>query len=146
LEEIRADLEKRVLKLAIPTIEKHVFNVICPDYSHKPHAVVENIKQWTKDADGNVKVQTIKEYYFRFMLAVQPFVKNKTLPVDVASIVIQNMHDSYKPSFKETYPNHSQPHDRDGRLQRAALGNIYRQATLAGHPGRRKAQNNQRIG
>jgi hypothetical protein len=55
-DEIRADLEKRVLKLAIPTIEKHVFDVICPDYSHKPHAVVENIKQWTKDADGNVKV------------------------------------------------------------------------------------------
>jgi hypothetical protein len=104
--DIHADLEKCVLKLATPTIKKHVFDTICPDYSHKPHAMVENIKQWTKDSEGNVRVQNIKENYARFMLAARPFVKSKTLPVDLASVFIQNMHNSHKMSFKETYPMH----------------------------------------
>jgi hypothetical protein len=48
--EICQKIEKLVLTLAIPTIERAVFDILCPDYSIKPHAVLKSIKQYHKDA------------------------------------------------------------------------------------------------
>jgi hypothetical protein len=124
-------MRDRVLKMALPTILREIFDTICPNYSAKPHAVIESIKQWTVDKDGNTKVQTIREYYTRFSLAARPFAQMKELPVDLCSLFIHGMHPRYKPSFEEKYPRHAEPHDRAGRAQRAALSEIYKQAVLA---------------
>jgi uncharacterized Zn finger protein (UPF0148 family) len=117
--------------MALPTILREIFDTICPNYSAKPHAVIESIKQWTVDKDGNTKVQTIREYYTRFSLAARPFAQMKELPIDLCSLFIHGMHPRYKPSFEEKYPRHAEPHDRAGRAQRAALSEIYKQAVLA---------------
>ena len=86
-----------------------IFDTICPNYSAKPHAVIESIKQWTVDKDGNTKVQTIREYYTLFSLAARPFAQVKELPVDLCSLFIHGMHPRYKPSFEEKYPRHAEP-------------------------------------
>ena len=45
--ELKQLIETKILNLAIATVEKQIFATICPNYSSKPHAVLENIKQWS---------------------------------------------------------------------------------------------------
>lgn len=57
-EELKQLIETKIYNLVITTIEKQILAAICPDYSSKPHAILKNIKQWSKDAEGHVVVQS----------------------------------------------------------------------------------------
>ena len=129
--EIRLELERRVTKLAIPTIEKKIFASLCPGYSMEPDAVLDTIKQYHKDKDGNIIRQSFREYYNRFMVAVRPFSTMDTMPVDVCAIVIRNMHPDMKASFKEVYPKYADAHDRASDAQMNALAEIQKQGFIA---------------
>ena len=129
--EIRIELERRVTKLSIPTIEKKIFASLCPGYSMEPEAVLETIKQSYTDKDGNVIRQPFKEYYQRFMVAVRPFSTMDKMPVDVCAIVIRNMHPDMKASFKEVYPRYAEAHDCDSSAQLEALAEIQKQGFIA---------------
>ena len=129
--EIGQQIEKLILILAIPTIERAVFAYLCPDYSIKPHAVLENIKQFHKDAEGQLKADTFKHYCMRFNAASRPFANLDELPLDACAIFIQGMEPDLKSQFVELYPRHADAHNRDGREQRVALAEIQRLGAMA---------------
>ena len=129
--EIGQQIERLILILATPTIERAIFAYLCPDYSIKPHAVLENIKQYHKDAEGQIKSDSFKHYCMRFNAASRPFANLDELPLDACAIFIQGMEPDLKSQFVELYPRHAEAHDRDGRLQRLALAEIQRLGTMA---------------
>ncbi|KAL3794570.1 hypothetical protein HJC23_008026 [Cyclotella cryptica] len=114
-----------------PHYREEIFAALCPNYTSKPHVVLESIKQWSTDKEGTVKIQTVREYYTRFSLAARPFAQVKTMPVDVCSLFIHGLHRDLKAQFDELYPAHAEPHDRSGRYQRAKLAEIFKKAVIA---------------
>ncbi|KAL3786998.1 hypothetical protein HJC23_005509 [Cyclotella cryptica] len=129
--ELKQLIETKIYNLAITTIEKQIFAAICPNYSSKPHTILENIKQWSKNAEGHVEVQSFREYCLRFQAAMRPFSQMDEMPVDLCSLMIQGMHSDLKSQFEELYPNHAIQHGRNGHQHRKTLAEIQRLGTIA---------------
>mmetsp|Transcript_34260 Transcript_34260/g.74141 ORF Transcript_34260/g.74141 Transcript_34260/m.74141 type:complete len:298 (+) Transcript_34260:318-1211(+) len=62
-DKLEVEIEKRVLLLAMTTVEKDVFATLCPNFSSKPHAILEHMKQANCDEDRNIIVQSFQQYY-----------------------------------------------------------------------------------
>lgn len=129
--EIVHKIKKLILILATPTIERAIFAFLCPDYSIKPHAVLENIKQFRKDPEGNVTADSFKLYCMRFNAASHPFANLEELPLDACAIFIQGMEPDLKSQFVELYPRYADAHNRAGREQHLALAEIQRLGAMA---------------
>lgn len=129
--EIRQDIERKYLSLALGTIEQVVFEELCPGYTNKPHAAVESIYQITTDSEGNRTTTPFHQYYKRIMQASRSFAHDSSWPVSVCNVCIDHMDPRLRSAFEEIYPRHNEPHDRDGRHQRTQLQEILQKATIA---------------
>ncbi len=129
--ETRLDIERKYLTLGLETMEKAVFEELCPGYTNKPHAAVESITQVVTDADGNKVTTPFHQYYKRIMQGSRSFAHQTEWPVSVSNICINNMCPRLRSAFEELFPRHNEPHDRRGRLQREILQDILQKATMA---------------
>ena len=129
--EISADINRNILKLAIKTVETSIFEQLCPNYTNKPHAAVENIKQTYTDSEGNVLVHRVAQYFSIMNGAARTFAHQKVYPCDLCALFMAGLHPDIKSKFEELYPKHTDPHDRVGRVQRLALAEILKKATQA---------------
>jgi hypothetical protein len=83
------------------------------------------------DAAGNVTTYKVAQYHSLMSAAARTFAHMREYPVDLCTLFMCGLHPDIKAQFEEFYPNHTQPHDRNGRLQRAALAEILKQASRA---------------
>jgi hypothetical protein len=83
------------------------------------------------DAAGNVTTYKVAQYHSLMSAAARTFAHMREYPVDLCTLFMRGLHPDIKAQFEEFYPNHTQPHDRNGRLQRAALAEILKQASRA---------------
>ena len=129
--DINQEIDKMIIKLAVESVEDCVFRQLCPGYTNKPHAAVEHIKQVSYDADGVASVLSIWEFHNRLTEAHRPFAQNAEHPVSMCNIFIDGMEHKIRSAFNELYPDNNEPHDRNGRVQRAKMQIILQQATIA---------------
>jgi hypothetical protein len=128
---IRIRLTQAVLRLAISTIEKGVFDSLCPNYSTKPDAAVEMISQTQTDKEGNPVTLGIAQYHSLLMAAARPFFNSKEFPLDLAKYFIDKMHPDIRRVLQETYPQINDSHDRASSAQRKSIQQILILATQA---------------
>jgi hypothetical protein len=124
-------ISRAILKLAVPTVERTIFETLCPNYSAQPHAAVEGISQVTIDTEGNIQVLPVAQFHSVLQRASQPFASKAMYPVDLCSLFMRNLHDDVKAVFQELYPSYVDPVPLDGRTQRTTLAIILRHATNA---------------
>jgi hypothetical protein len=124
-------IQRSIYKLAISTIEKDVFQHLCPGYTNKPHAAVEGITQTYPDAAGNIKCYSVAEYSSLLTQAAGTFAHQREYPTNLCGIFMRGLHPDIRSNFETLYPEHSEPHDRNGRFQRTAYAKILKLATQA---------------
>ena len=115
------EINRAVLKLAIPTIEKAIFKSLCPNFTAKPHAAVEGLSQTTTDAEGNIQILPVAHFHSILQRAMQPFAHMETFPVNVCDIFQRGLHEDVRAVYNELYPQHTDPVAYDGRTQRQKL-------------------------
>jgi len=120
-EDIRIQIEKKILKLSYNQILKSVFDTICPGYSEQPHAAVEHIVQSFRNAEGTLITTTVFDYYQRLMRAARPIATQQTLPISLVNKFIDGIDDRLRPKFRSLYPTYSIQQDRSGRNQRKTM-------------------------
>lgn len=130
-ETVMESIQRSILKLAITTIEKEVFQHLCPGYTAKPHAAVENITQTYPDDAGNIVTLTVSQYSSILQNAARTFAHLQEYPCDLCTIFMNGLHPDVKAVFQDQYDRHSEPHDRNGRAQRTAYAEILKLATKA---------------
>ena len=120
-EDIRIQIEKKILKLSSAQIFKSVFDTICPGYSEQPHAAVEHIVQSYRNGEGTLVTTTVFDYYQRLMRAARPFATQQTFPISLVNKFMDGIDDRLRPKFRSLFPTYSIQQDRSGRNQRKTL-------------------------
>ena len=120
-EDIRLQIEKKILKLSSAQIIKSVFDTICPGYSEQPHAAVEHIVQSYRNAEGALVTTTVFDYYQRLMRAARPIATQQTFPISLVNKFMDGIDERLRPKFRSLYPTYSVQQDRSGRNQRKTL-------------------------
>ena len=78
-----AEIEAKILRVVQSSIMDSVFATIAPNYTNQPEAALEHVYQIVTDADVKKKCRSGQEYYSQLMAAAQPFIKERTFPVNV---------------------------------------------------------------
>ena len=128
---ILEDTHKRILRMARKTVLKNVFEYLCPNYTARPQAAVENVWQMGTDKEGNTITVSIAIYTQRFWSALRPFVNMETWPIDACRVYLDHMHADIISAMQEIYTAFHDPVDRAGRVQRSKLGDLNKLAARA---------------
>ena len=64
---------KKIFCMGFNPILKALFNQLCPNYSNKPQANVEQVAMSVVDPDGNNIVLSVNTYNVMFWSAIRPF-------------------------------------------------------------------------
>lgn len=115
-ETVMESIQRSILKLAITTIEKEVFQHLCPGYTAKPHAAVENITQTYPDDAGNIVTLTVAQYSSILQNAARTFAHLQEYPCDLCTIFMNGLHPDVKAVFQDQYDRHSEPTIETGEL------------------------------
>ena len=124
-------ITRAILKLSLATVEKEIFLQLCPNYTGKPHAAVENLTQTFLDGEGNVVTYSVAQYSSILQNASRTFAHYKKYPIDLCSLFIRGLHPDVRAFLAELYPDYNAPHDLNGRAQRTAFSKILRLAAVA---------------
>ena len=126
-------ITRAILKLSLATVEKEIFLQLCPNYTDKPHAAVENLTQTFLDGEGNVVTYSVAQYSSILQNASRTFAHYKKYPIDLCSLFIRGLHPDVRAFLAELYTDYNAPHDLNlnGRAQRTAFSKILRLAAVA---------------
>jgi hypothetical protein len=83
--EMRSDIEARILRLAFSTVCNTLFLKLCPGYSSQPHAAIDHIHQSPTDRNGNQVISLVQAYFKQLMGAAHPFSSHREFPVSVCA-------------------------------------------------------------
>ena len=125
------DIESRILRVVDSSIFKDVFLASAPNYTDQPEAALEHVYQVITDAEGKQTCRSVQEYYTQIMAALQPFIKERTFPVNAAEKFKTHLDPALFPFFKQAYPSHSNVVALDSALQLTALRDMLSAAQLA---------------
>jgi hypothetical protein len=125
------NITRAILKLAVKTVERAIFETLCPNYPTKPHAAVEGLSQVTVGQDGNTMIIPVAQFHSILNHASQPFAHMKTFPTCICTIFMRGLHDDVKSVFQDKYPQYIDPIPLDGRTQRTTLAKLLLIATAA---------------
>ena len=128
---LRDKIIQTIYRLARVTILASVFSQLCPNFTDKPQAAVEALWQTFTNAEGNVVSHTIAVFSSIFLNALRPMVGLDTWPIDVVALYISRLNKDIRAVVEELYPQHSDPHDRNGTSQRTQLAVVIRHSVVA---------------
>ena len=128
-EDIEMLVVKKIFRIGFPSILRAVFTNLCPNFSDKPQANVENVSMSIQDADGNNVVLSVNNYNVRFWSAIRTFMFEETWPIDCAAQFMKGLHPDLRKKVEAAYPNWHHQHPRDSFSQRNALAVLLRHAT-----------------
>ena len=111
-EDLVLDIERQILRIALPTINAKIFTSLFPNFANKPQATAKGIRQSHTDTEGNVRTSSTNKYHVQFLAASRPFAQSKTIPVDLVRLLTDRFHPCVKAAFKELYPQHSNAHSK----------------------------------
>ena len=78
------DIETKILWVVRESIFKDVFLATAPNYTDQPEAALEHVYQVVTNPKGNKRCCSVQEYYTQHMAALQPFIKERSFPVNAA--------------------------------------------------------------
>ena len=94
---------------------------MAPNYSDQPEVAHEHVYQIITDKDGNKSCHSVQEYYTQKLAAMQPFIKERTFPVNANEKFKHHLDPALLPFFKQHYPLHTKVVSLDAILQLSAL-------------------------
>ena len=130
-EAIETAIIKKIFRIGFSPIIRAVFINLCPNFSDKPQANVENVSMSVVDPDGNNIVLSVNNYNVCFWGAIRTFMFEDTWPIDCAAQFMKGLHTDLRKKVEAAYPTWHQQHPRDALSQRTALAVLLRHATRA---------------
>ena len=128
-EVIETIIIKKIFRIGFNSILRAVFINLCPNFSDKPQANVENVSMSIQDPDGNNIVLSVNNYNVCFWSAIRTFMFEDEWPIDCAAQFMKGLHPDLRKKVEAAYPNWHHQHPRDSRSQRNALAILLRHAT-----------------
>ena len=125
------EVESRILRIVQEPIFKSVFLAVAPNYTDQPEVALEHVYQVVTDKDGNRTCRSVQEYYTQVLAAMQPFIQERTFPVNAAEKFKHHLDPALLPFFKQHYPLHTNVVPLDAGLQLSALRSMLSAAQAA---------------
>ena len=103
-QEIAAEIDGKIIKLAWHQVCASIFDELCPNYSNQPHAAIKHIRQSYVDFDGNIMcTSSVFAYYQRMMNAMRPFAGEAQFPKSVCNALIDGLNKRLVAIFRQNY-------------------------------------------
>ena len=115
------EIESKILRIVQEQIFKSVFLAVAPSYTDQPEVTPEHVYQIVTDKDGNKSCRSVQAYYTQILAAMQPFIKERTFPVNAAEKFKHPLDPALLPVLKQHYPLHTNVVPLDAVLQISAL-------------------------
>jgi len=125
------DIETKILRVVRESIFRDVFLATAPNYTDQPEAALEHVYQVVTNNKGIKRCRSVQEYYTQFMAALQPFIKERSFPVNAAEKFKTHLDPALFPFFKQAYPSHSNVVDLNLSLQLTALRDMLSASQVA---------------
>ena len=125
------EIESKILRIVQEQIFKSAFLAVAPNYTDQPEVALEHVYQIVTDKDGHKSCRSVQEYYTQIMAAMQPFIKERTFPVNAAEKFKHHLDLALLPFFKQHYPLHTNVVPLDSVLRLAALWAMLSAAQVA---------------
>jgi len=125
------EIESKILRVCMEAVFADVFLAVAPNFTNQPEAALEYVKQIFTDSDGKEVYRSVQEYYSQIMGAIQPFVAQRSFPVNVVEKFKSNMDPGLSKFFKQAFPTWSDTVPLEGGLQLAALRAMLKAAQTA---------------
>ena len=123
-QEIAAEIDGKIVKLAWHQVCASIFNELCPNYSNQPQAAIKHIRQSYVDGDGNIVCTSVFAYYQRMMNAMRPFAGEAQFPKSVCNALIDGLDKRLVAIFRRNYTDHAILHDLNASSQRRCFPEI----------------------
>jgi hypothetical protein len=105
--EMRSDIEAKILQLAFSTVYNTLFLELCPGYSSQPHAAIDHIRQTHTDRNGNQVISLVQAYFQQLMGAACPFSSHCEFPMSVCACFQDGLDPHLRIGFRCYFPQHS---------------------------------------
>ncbi len=128
---LRAEINKKILRLAFCTVCHTLFLELCPGYSSQPHAALDHICQVHTDHEGNQVVSSVLSYFQQLMSAAQPFTNQRNFPISVCSKFMEGLDNRLVTGFQRNFPSHSIVQPLNTTHQRKTLQEMLQAAQQA---------------
>ena len=125
------EIESKILRVCMDAVFADIFLAVAPNFTNQPEAALEYVKQIFTDSDGKEVYRSVQEYYSQIMAAIQPFVAQRSFPVNVVEKFKGNMDPGLSQLFKQAYQTWSDTVPLEGGLQLSALRSMLKAAQTA---------------
>ena len=110
-QEIAAEIDGKIVKLAWHQVCASIFNKLCPNYSNQPQAAIEHIRQSYVDGDGNIVCTSVFAYYQRMMITMHPFAGEAQFLKSICNALVDGLDKCLVTIFGQNYVDHAILHD-----------------------------------
>ena len=117
-QDIAAEIDGKIVKLAWHQVCASIFNKLCPNYSNQPQAAIEHIRQSCVDGDGNIVCTSVFAYYQPMVNAMRSFAGEAQFPKSVCNALIDSLDKRLVAIFRQNYADHTILHDLNASSQR----------------------------
>ena len=115
------EIESKIMRVVQEQIFKSVFLAVAPSYTDQPEVALDHVYQIVTDKDGNKSCRSVQEYYTQILADMQPFIKERTFPVNAAKKFKHHLDPALLPFFKKNYHLHTNVVPLDAMLQLSTL-------------------------
>ena len=90
-QDIAAEIDGKIVKLAWHQVCASIFNKLCPNYSNQPQAAIEHIRLSYVDGNGYIVCTSVFAYYQRMMNAMRSFAGEAQFPKSICNALIDGL-------------------------------------------------------
>jgi hypothetical protein len=128
---IEAEINRKVIRLATPSVIDHLFNQLCLGYSKEPHAALNHIRQMYNDSNCNTVFSSVFEFYTQILAASCPIINQEVLPISVCQAFMDGLDSHLLAGFCTYFLDFNKSQELTATHQRKVLQGILQAALCA---------------